>query len=101
MEAGSDARYLADMMRSMAKAPAFLDSEDLVDLRVLFEAGVHATWLKVPRSPCEGSCLWRRRACSQPYEQDVCIPKLRPGGWEASGGAGKAAGWQPPSLTAT
>ena len=43
VEAGSDARYIADMIRGIAAQPAFLDSENLVDLRTLFEHGVHAS----------------------------------------------------------
>ena len=37
MEAGSDARYLSDLIRRMTGAPAYLDSTDLVDLRLLFQ----------------------------------------------------------------
>ena len=39
----TEARYLADLMRSMCGQRSFLDSEDLVDLRTLFEHGVHAS----------------------------------------------------------
>ena len=37
----TQARYLSDLIHRMTDAPAYLDSTDLVDLRTLFEAGVH------------------------------------------------------------
>jgi hypothetical protein len=41
-EAGSDARYLADIMtRMLGGTPVFLDSSALSDLRTLFTHGVH------------------------------------------------------------
>ena len=40
-EAGSDARYLSDLIQRMTGCPAYLDSTDLVDLRTLFVEGVH------------------------------------------------------------
>ena len=43
VEAGSDARYLSDLIRRMTGSPAYLDSTDLVDLRTLFNEGVHKT----------------------------------------------------------
>ena len=43
VEAGSDARYLSDLIRRMTGCPAYLDSTDLVDLRTLFNEGVHRT----------------------------------------------------------
>merc|ERR1719272_127271 len=43
VEAGSDARYLSDLIRRMTGCPAYLDSIDLVDLRALFNEGVHKT----------------------------------------------------------
>ena len=43
VEAGSDARYLSDLIRRMTGQPAYLDSTDLVDLRTLFNEGVHKT----------------------------------------------------------
>ena len=43
VEAGSDARYLSDLIRRMTGCPAYLDSTDLVDLRTLFNEGVHKT----------------------------------------------------------
>ena len=45
VEAGSDARYLSDLIQRMTveNAPAYLDSTDLVDLRTLFNEGVHKT----------------------------------------------------------
>ena len=43
MEAGSDARYLSDLIRRMTGCSAYLDSTDLVDLRTLFNEGVHKT----------------------------------------------------------
>ena len=46
MEAGSDARYLSDLIRRMTGCSAYLDSTDLVDLRTLFEEGAppRRTW---------------------------------------------------------
>jgi len=41
VEAGSDARYLSDFMQRMGGAPAYLDSNNLIDLRTLFSEGVH------------------------------------------------------------
>jgi hypothetical protein len=41
MEAASDARYMHDMLRKMLKAPVFLDSSQLSDLRNLITKGVH------------------------------------------------------------
>ena len=38
-EAGSDARYLSDLIRRKTGCAAFLDSNDLVDLRTLFNEG--------------------------------------------------------------
>ena len=43
VEAGSDARYLSDLIRRMTGQPSYLDSTDLVDLRMLFHDGVHKT----------------------------------------------------------
>lgn len=43
LEAASDARYLKDLLQRMMGAPVFLDSEDLVDLRDLFEKGVRCS----------------------------------------------------------
>lgn len=40
-EAASDARYMHDMLRKMLKAPVFLDSSTLSDLRNLVAEGVH------------------------------------------------------------
>jgi len=40
-EAASDARYMHDMLRKMLKAPVFLDSSSLSDLRDLITEGVH------------------------------------------------------------
>ena len=40
-EAASDARYLHDMVRKMLKAPAFLDSSVLSDMRELISDGLH------------------------------------------------------------
>lgn len=41
VEAGSDARYLSDLIRRMTGCPAYLDSTDLVDFRALFAEGVN------------------------------------------------------------
>ena len=38
-EAGSDARYLSDLIRRKTGCAAYLDSNDLVDLRTLFSEG--------------------------------------------------------------
>ena len=38
-EAGSDARYLSDLLCRMTSCAAYLDSNDLVDLRTLFNEG--------------------------------------------------------------
>ena len=39
VEAGSDARYLSDLIRRKTGCAAYLDSNDLVDLRTLFSEG--------------------------------------------------------------
>ena len=41
VEAGSDARYLSDLIKRMSGAASYLDSTDLTDLRTLFNEGVH------------------------------------------------------------
>jgi len=41
MEAGSDARYIHDILRKMIQAPVFLDSSALNDLRDLIKDGVY------------------------------------------------------------
>ena len=41
VEAGSDARYLSDLIRRKTGCAAYLDSNDLVDLRTLFNEGEH------------------------------------------------------------
>ena len=41
-EAGSDARYLSDLIRRETGCAAYLDSNDLVDLRTLFNEGERA-----------------------------------------------------------
>ena len=43
MEAASEARYLKDLLQRMIDTDVFLDSEDLVDLRDLFDSGVHSS----------------------------------------------------------
>ena len=43
VEAGSDARYLSDLIQRMTGCNAYLDSTHLVDLRTLFTRGVHKT----------------------------------------------------------
>ena len=40
-EAGTSARYLRDLIQAMCGVPAFLDSADLNDLRLLFSEGLH------------------------------------------------------------
>jgi len=44
-EAGSDARYLSDLIRRKTGCTAYLDSNDLVDLRTLFSEGELTTAL--------------------------------------------------------
>ena len=39
VEAGSDARYLSDLIKRMTGCAGYLDSNDLVDLRTLFDEG--------------------------------------------------------------
>ena len=39
-EAGSDARYMRDLLQRMLKVPAYLDSTELADLGRLFAEGV-------------------------------------------------------------
>ena len=41
VEAGSDARYLSDLIKRKTGCAAYLDSNDLVDLRTLFNEGEH------------------------------------------------------------
>eukprot|EP00964_Phaeocystis_antarctica_P048836 scaffold28282_cov74-Phaeocystis_antarctica.AAC.6 len=41
VEAGSDARYLSDLVKRKTGCAAYLDSNDLVDLRTLFNEGEH------------------------------------------------------------
>jgi len=41
MEAATEARYMHDMLRKMLRAPVFLDSSSLADLRNLITEGVH------------------------------------------------------------
>eukprot|EP00964_Phaeocystis_antarctica_P088690 scaffold56457_cov70-Phaeocystis_antarctica.AAC.3 len=41
VEAGSDARYLSDLIKRTTGCAAYLDSNDLVDLRTLFNEGEH------------------------------------------------------------
>ena len=41
-EAGCDARYLSDLIKRMTSCAAYLDSNNLVDLRTLFNEGKHA-----------------------------------------------------------
>tara|TARA_B110001469_G_C9599261_1_gene297702 strand:- start:237 stop:1019 length:783 start_codon:yes stop_codon:yes gene_type:complete len=53
VEAGSDARYLSDRIKRMTGCAAYLDSNDLVDLRTLFNEGEHTFTLHmhVPARP--------------------------------------------------
>ena len=57
-EAGSDARYLSDLIRRKTGCAAYLDSNDLVDLRTLFNEGelttaLHTvTSLRAPHAAC-------------------------------------------------
>ena len=58
VEAGSDARYLSDLIRRKTGCAAYLDSNDLVDLRTLFNEGelttaLHTvTSLRAPHAAC-------------------------------------------------
>jgi len=82
-EAGSDARYLSDLMTLMAHCPVFLDSANLCDLRLLYSDGVHKSDTMVvlatseyatPRAtrhthspaPCTTLCMlpWVRMRCT-------------------------------------
>ena len=47
-EAGSDARYLSDLIRRKTGCAAYLDSNDLVDLRTLFNEGELTIALHTP-----------------------------------------------------
>ena len=47
-EAGSDARYLSDLIRRKTGCAAYLDSNDLVDLRTLFNEGELTHLLHIP-----------------------------------------------------
>ena len=47
-EAGSDARYLSDLIRRKTGCAAYLDSNDLVDLRMLFNEGELTIALRTP-----------------------------------------------------
>ena len=51
-EAATDARYLYDLLRKMLRAPIYLDSSSLIDLRQLFTEGIHQSdsVLPYPRS---------------------------------------------------
>ena len=40
-EAGSDARYMRDLLQQMCHCPVYLDAANLTDLRLLFSEGVH------------------------------------------------------------
>ena len=41
MECATDARYLSDLLRKILRAPIYLDSSTLADLRNLFTDGIH------------------------------------------------------------
>ena len=67
-EAGSDARYLSDLINRMTGCAAYLDSNNLVDLRTLFNEGerahvartharMHAR-TRVARALSRWPCLW-------------------------------------------
>ena len=58
VEAGSDARYLSDLIKRMTGCTAYLDSKDLVDLRTLFNEGEytdpsHARFCTPARAACK------------------------------------------------
>ena len=57
-EAGSDARYLSDLIRRKTGCAAYLDSNDLVDLRTLFNEGE----LTIALHACVTSRLFARTA---------------------------------------
>ena len=48
VEAGSDARYLSDLIKRKTGCAAYLDSNDLVDLRTLFNEGEHTDLSHAP-----------------------------------------------------
>ena len=57
VEAGADARYLSDLIKRIAGCAAYLDSNDLVDLRTLFNEGeLHTLALHTP--VCEPTRTW-------------------------------------------
>ena len=57
VEAGSDARYLSDLIKRKTGCAAYLDSNDLVDLRTLFSEGEHTSHTRC--------CTPARAACKQ------------------------------------
>jgi len=61
-EAGSDARYLSDLIKRKTGCAAYLDSNDLVDLRTLFNEGEHTLTLHIHIS-ARAACKQRARTC--------------------------------------
>lgn len=55
-EAGSDARYLRDLIIAMCGAPAFLDSVNLTNLETLFEDGVRPSEVVVALATAGCTC---------------------------------------------
>ena len=51
VEAGSNARYLSDLIKRKTGCAAYLDSNDLVDLRTLFNEGEHIASYARCRTP--------------------------------------------------
>eukprot|EP00964_Phaeocystis_antarctica_P012894 scaffold7059_cov64-Phaeocystis_antarctica.AAC.2 len=71
VEAGSDARYLSDLVKRKTGCAAYLDSNDLVDLRTLFNEGEytdpsHARFCTPARAAC------KQHACTQAEMVLVC-----------------------------
>ena len=61
VEAGSDARYLSDLIKRKTGCAAYLDSNDLVDLRTLFNEGEHTDpSLHIARRSCTPACAHAR-----------------------------------------
>ena len=68
-EAGSDARYLKDLLERMGNAPVYLDSNNLVNLTTLFDQGIDAS--DVVLLLCTKSVLMRPWCLLEVYEAHV------------------------------
>ena len=72
VEAGSDARYLSDLIKRKTGCAAYLDSNDLVDLRTLFNEGEHIdSYARCRTAPARAACT-----CSTCIPADICDPLL-------------------------